>query len=46
MIHYMNWAVYRVFVRGEMRYYRFIQDKVSLLIDLYDTANAPPQVRP
>ncbi len=41
VIDYMNWAVYRAFVRGEMRYYRFIEDKVSLLVDLYDTANYP-----
>lgn len=41
VIDYMNWAVYRAFVRSEMRYYRFVEDKVSLLVDLYDTANYP-----
>jgi len=35
---YLCWAVQRVFERGEMRYYEFIQDKVSLVIDLYDTS--------
>jgi hypothetical protein len=38
---YMNWAVYRAFTGGEMRYYRTIEDKVSLLVDLYDTNHYP-----
>ena len=25
--------------RGEMRYYNFIKEKISLVIDLYDTKN-------
>ena len=41
VIDYMNWAVYRAFVKGEMRYYRFVEDKVSLLVDRYDTARYP-----
>jgi len=41
IIDYMNWAVYRAFVKAEMRYYRFIEDKVSLLVDVYDTRNYP-----
>lgn len=41
VIDYMNWAVQRAFVKREMRYYRFIEDKVSLLIDWYDTDNYP-----
>ena len=41
VIDYMNWAVYRAFVRQEMRYYQFVEDKVSLLVDLYDTAKYP-----
>ena len=40
-IDYLNWAVYRAFVKGEMRYYKFIEDKVSLLVDLYDRAKYP-----
>jgi hypothetical protein len=40
-VDYMNWAVYRAFVKGEMRYYRFIESKVSLLVDLYDHENYP-----
>lgn len=41
VVDYMNWAVYRAFVKREMRYYRFVEPKVSLLVDLYDTANYP-----
>ncbi len=40
-VDYMNWAVYRAFVKREMRYFRFVQDKVSLLVDRYDTAKYP-----
>ena len=41
VIDYLNWAVYRAFTRGEMRYYRQIEAKVSLLVDLYDTDRYP-----
>jgi len=41
IVDYMNWAVYRAFTRGEMRYYRVVADKVSLLVDLYDTGHYP-----
>jgi len=41
VIDYMNWAVYRAFVKREMRFYKFVEDKVSLLVDLYDLANYP-----
>jgi hypothetical protein len=41
VIDYMNWAVYRAFVRGEMRYYHSVEDKVSLLVDLYDVSRYP-----
>ncbi len=40
-IDYLNWAVYRAFTRGEMRYFRQIEAKVSLLVDLYDTDRYP-----
>ncbi|MBM2817254.1 MAG: hypothetical protein HW421_4016 [Ignavibacteria bacterium] len=33
---YFCWAVQRVFERGETRYYDYISDKISLVIDLYD----------
>jgi hypothetical protein len=36
---YLCWAVQRVFERGETRYYDFVSEKISLVIDLYDTDN-------
>jgi hypothetical protein len=41
VIDYLNWAVQRAFVRKEMRYYQVIEDKVDLLVDIYDTAKYP-----
>lgn len=41
IIDYLNWAVYRAFTKREMRYFRAIEDKVSLLVDWYDHANYP-----
>lgn len=41
VIDYINWAVYRAFVKREMRYVRFVQDKISLLVDRYDSAKYP-----
>lgn len=38
---YMNWAVYRAFTKGEMRYFNVIAEKVSFLLDLYDIGNYP-----
>lgn len=36
---YFCWSIQRVFERGEMRYYDFVSDKVSVVVDLYDSAN-------
>jgi hypothetical protein len=41
IIDNVNWAVYRAFVAREMRYYKLIENKVSLLVDLYDTEKYP-----
>jgi hypothetical protein len=41
IVDYMNWAVYRAFTRGEMRYFNVVADKVSLLVDLYDYKKYP-----
>jgi hypothetical protein len=41
IVDYMNWAVFRAFTRGEMRYFETIREKVSLLVDLYDTEKYP-----
>lgn len=41
IIDYMNWAVYRAFTKGEMRFFDTVADKVSLLVDLYDYKQYP-----
>lgn len=41
VVDYMNWAVQRAFVKSEMRYFDFIRDKISLIVDLYDSDNYP-----
>ncbi|MEO6290310.1 MAG: hypothetical protein ABIO76_10330 [Ginsengibacter sp.] len=33
---YLCWSVQRVFEKGETRYYDHVQEKISLVIDLYD----------
>jgi len=41
VVDYVNWAIYRAFTRGEVRYFRQIETKISLLVDLYDVNNYP-----
>jgi hypothetical protein len=41
VIDYMNWAVQRAFIRGEMRFLNFVRDKISLIVDLYDFDKYP-----
>lgn len=36
---YFLWAIQRVFERGETRYYDYISEKISLVLDLYDKDN-------
>lgn len=38
---YLNWAVQRAFIKKEDRYYKFIEDKISFLVDIYDFDNYP-----
>jgi hypothetical protein len=38
---YFCWAVQRVFERGETRFYDFLKDKISVVIDLHDVENYP-----
>lgn len=38
---YMNWAVQRAFVKNEDRYLKFIDEKISFLVDIYDTDRYP-----
>ncbi len=33
---YFCWSIQRIFERGETRYYDFLRDKISLVLDLYD----------
>lgn len=34
---YFCWAIQRVFERGEIRFYDYLKEKISLVIDLNDT---------
>lgn len=34
---YMCWTIQRIFEKGETRYYDFVKEKISLVVDLYDT---------
>jgi hypothetical protein len=38
---YMNWAVYRAFIKAEERYLNYVKEKISLLVDIYDFNNYP-----
>ena len=35
---YFCWAIQRVFERREIRYYEFLKEKISIVIDLYDSS--------
>jgi len=35
---YFCWAIQRVFEKGEARYYNYLEDKISLVIDIYDSS--------
>lgn len=36
---YFCWSIQRLFEKGETRYYNFLKDKISLVVDLYDSDN-------
>ena len=38
---YMNWAVQRAFVKGDVRYLNFVESKISLVVDIYDFGKYP-----
>ncbi|MHB1443386.1 MAG: hypothetical protein ACYCXO_11645 [Candidatus Humimicrobiaceae bacterium] len=38
---YINWAVYRAFIKGEERYINYIIEKISLIVDVYDFEKYP-----
>lgn len=41
VIDYINWAVQRAYIKNDMRFYKFIEDKISYLVDIYDTDKYP-----
>jgi Protein of unknown function (DUF3800) len=41
VIDYMNWAVHRAFVKGDMSQFEFVRPKVSYLRDIYDFTAQP-----
>lgn len=41
VIDYLNWAVQRVFTRQDDRYFNFIREQVSPVVDLYDFGRYP-----
>ncbi|MFC1495816.1 DUF3800 domain-containing protein [Candidatus Margulisiibacteriota bacterium] len=41
VIDYINWSIQRLFLKGEDRFFNFIKNKVSLVIDLYDFDKYP-----
>ncbi|MEK7172579.1 MAG: DUF3800 domain-containing protein [Patescibacteria group bacterium] len=38
---YMNWATQRAFIKGEERYFKFVEEKISYLVDIYDFDKYP-----
>jgi len=36
LVDYMNWALSRAYTKGEMRYFEFLKEKISLVWDIYD----------
>jgi hypothetical protein len=38
---YLGWAVQRVFEKGQTRYYDYLQGKIRVVIDLYDSEKYP-----
>lgn len=38
---YMTWAIQRAFVKKEMRFYNFVKNKISLIVDIYNFKKYP-----
>lgn len=38
---YVNWAVQRAFIKLDMRFFNFIEEKIKYLVDIYDTDKYP-----
>lgn len=41
VIDYLSWALQRAYTKREMRYYDFVEDKVSYIADIYDFQTYP-----
>ncbi len=41
VIDYINWAVQRAFIKQDMRFYKFVEEKVKYLVDIYDNDKYP-----
>ena len=41
VVDYLNWIVYRAYVKGEMRYVNFLSEKIVYLCDIYDFNKYP-----
>lgn len=41
VIDYINWAVQRIFIKKEERFYNFVKDKIKFLVDIYDFDKYP-----
>jgi hypothetical protein len=41
IIDYINWAIQRAFLMKDMRYFNFIEEKISYLVDIYDFDKYP-----
>jgi hypothetical protein len=37
IIDYVNWAIQRAFIKSDERFYKFIEEKIKYLVDIYDT---------
>lgn len=41
VIDYINWAVQRAFEKKEERFFKFIEEKIVFLVDIYDIDKYP-----
>lgn len=41
VVDYTNWALFRAYERGEMRYFDFIREKFDLVWDVFDRERYP-----
>lgn len=41
VIDYINWAIQRAFIKQDMRFYKFVEDKIKYLVDIYDDVKYP-----